>query len=230
MKIIDRLYRIPRMIGNVYLIVEPGGLTLIDAGAERRGKRILNYILRLGHTADELRRIVITHADGDHVGGVAGLKAVSGARVYASPIEAEAMAGGRMSRQMRLQGLQKALFAAASRFFKAEPAVADERVADRQVLPVLGGLRVVATPGHTPGHISLFAPSVGVLFSGDSVISRNGTLYPSRGANTWDEAQALESMRVQAALGARIVCPGHGPVVKGDELTASAWAGRSMQR
>jgi glyoxylase-like metal-dependent hydrolase (beta-lactamase superfamily II) len=120
-EIIDRLYRIPRMIGNVYLIVEPGGLTLIDAGAERRGKRILNYI-------------------------------------------------------------------------------------------------------------SLFAPSVGVLFSGDSVISRNGSLYPSRGANTWDEAQALESMRVQAALGARIVCPGHGPVVKEDELTAGAWAGRSMQR
>jgi glyoxylase-like metal-dependent hydrolase (beta-lactamase superfamily II) len=89
----------------------------------------------------------------------------------------------------------------------------DERLADGQVLPVLGGLRVVATPGHTPGHISLYAPAVGVLFVGDSLVSERDGLRPSRGANTWDEAQALESVRLQAALGAHVVCPAHGPVV-----------------
>jgi glyoxylase-like metal-dependent hydrolase (beta-lactamase superfamily II) len=81
------------------------------------------------------------------------------------------------------------------------------------MLPALGALRVVETPGHTPGHISLFAPSTGILFVGDSLVSANGRLRESRGANTWDQAKAIESVRKQAALGARIVCSGHGPVV-----------------
>ena len=81
-------------------------------------------------------------------------------------------------------------------------------------LPVLGGLRVVATPGHTPGHISLFAPAVGVLFCGDSMVTDANGIRGSRPAVTWDEARAKESVQKQAELGASIVCSGHGPVVK----------------
>jgi glyoxylase-like metal-dependent hydrolase (beta-lactamase superfamily II) len=167
----------------------------------------------LGYSPQDMKHIVITHADGDHVAGLAALKAASGARVYASPVEAEAIAAGRMSRELRLRGIYKWLFAAAAPLFKFKPVAVDERLADGQVLPVLGGLRVVATPGHTPGHISLYAPAVGVLFVGDSLVSERDGLRPSRGANTWDEAQALESVRLQAALGAHVVCPAHGPVV-----------------
>jgi glyoxylase-like metal-dependent hydrolase (beta-lactamase superfamily II) len=72
----------------------------------------------------------------------------------------------------------------------------------------------VETPGHTPGHISLFAPSAGILFTGDSLVSEGDQLIPSREAYSWDQAQALESVKKQAALGARVVCPAHGPVVK----------------
>ena len=97
--------------------------------------------------------------------------------------------------------------------FKFTPAGADEELKDGEVFPVLGGLRVVATPGHTPGHMSLFSPSKGILFSGDSIISTGGSLRVSTGPNTWDEARASESARAQAALGATIVCTGHGPVV-----------------
>lgn len=89
----------------------------------------------------------------------------------------------------------------------------DELIVEGQALPVLGGLQVVETPGHTPGHVSFFSPSAGILFAGDSMVSENTGLRPSRGFNTWDEARALESVRKQAALGAAIVCAGHGPVV-----------------
>jgi glyoxylase-like metal-dependent hydrolase (beta-lactamase superfamily II) len=81
------------------------------------------------------------------------------------------------------------------------------------VLPALGGLRVVETFGHTPGHISLFAPSSGILFVGDSLVSERNGLRGSSGANTWDQDKANAAVRKQAALGARIVCSGHGPVV-----------------
>jgi len=77
----------------------------------------------------------------------------------------------------------------------------------------LGGLQVLETPGHTPGHISLFSPAVGVLFCGDSMVSNEKGLLGSRPGITWDETKARESERKQAGLGARIVCSGHGPVV-----------------
>jgi len=214
MEVIANVHVIPGRIVNAYLIVDADGLTLIDTGLARNGKQILNYIAGLGYSPQDLKHIVITHADGDHVGGLAALKAASGARVYASPVEAEAIAAGRMSRELKLRGLLKWLFAAAAPLFKVKPAAVDERVADGQVLPALGGLRVVATPGHTPGHISLFAPAAGVLFVGDSLVSEREGLRPSRGANTWDKAKALESVRLQAALGAHVVCPAHVPVVK----------------
>jgi glyoxylase-like metal-dependent hydrolase (beta-lactamase superfamily II) len=89
----------------------------------------------------------------------------------------------------------------------------DEILTDGQVLPVLGGLRVVETSGHTPGHISLFSPKLSVLFPGDSMVSDDKGLQGSRPAVTWDRAKADDSVRKQAALGASIVCPGHGPVV-----------------
>lgn len=213
MEIITSVHLIPAGFVNLYLIIDPDGLTLIDAGLARKGKKILKYIAQLGHSPQDLRRIVITHADGDHVGGLAALKSASGATVYASPIEAEAIAVGRMSRELKWSRLAKWVFAPTP-WFRVAPVSVDERVTDEQVLPALGGLRVVGTPGHTPGHISLFAPSAGVLFTGDSLVSDGGDLIPSREAFTWDQTQALESVRKQAALGASIVCPAHGPVVK----------------
>ena len=108
----------------------------------------------------------------------------------------------------------KMIFALTGRLVRPAPVQVDETLADGQVLPVLGGLQVVETPGHTPGHISLYASSVGILFVGDSLVSEPAGLRGSSGANTWDQAKADEAVRKQAALGARLVCPGHGPVVQ----------------
>jgi glyoxylase-like metal-dependent hydrolase (beta-lactamase superfamily II) len=213
MEIIPNVHLIPGVIANPYLIVDPDGLTLIDAGLRGSQAKILKYIAGLGHKPGDLRRIVITHADGDHVGGLAALRQATGARVSASRIEAEAIAAGRQSRELKTRGVQKLALGLIAPLFRARPAVVDEVLAADQTLPVLGGLRVIETPGHTPGHISLFAPAAGILFAGDSMVSSGGALREPRGMNTWDEQLAIESVRRQAALGARIVCVGHGPVV-----------------
>ncbi len=214
MQVITNVYVLASFIANVYLIVDPDGLTLIDAGLARNAKKILRFITDLGHSPQQLRRVIITHADGDHVGGVAAVKAASAAKIYAHPIEAAAMAEGRTSRELKLSGPLGWLFALISPWFQVKPTAVDETLTDGQVLPILGGLRVVETPGHTPGHISLFAVSPSVLFTGDSLVSEGDRLVLSREAYAWDPAQALESVRKQAALGARIVCPAHGPVVQ----------------
>jgi glyoxylase-like metal-dependent hydrolase (beta-lactamase superfamily II) len=216
MKITENVYVVPGVVANSYLIVEADGLTVIDTGLPRSEKKILAYVASLGKRAQDIRRIILTDADLNHVGGLAALQKASGGRTYASKIEADAIAAGKSSREIKPGGfsLRRILFAVLSPFIKATPFAVDEILAEGQTLPVLGGLQVVETPGHTPDHISLFAPSAGVLFCGDSLVSDQKGLHGSRPGITWDESKARASERKQAALGAQIVCSGHGPVVR----------------
>jgi len=214
MEIAPNVHLVPGITANPYLIVDSDGVTLIDAGLPGSDRKILQALADLGHAPQGLKRILITHADFDHVGGLAALKAATAARVYASRIEAEAISVGHASRPLKPSNfLLKMIFAVTAFLVKPTPVRVDELLSDGQVLPVLGGLRVVETVGHTPGHVSFFAPSAGVLFVGDSLVSEESGLRGSRGANTWDQAKADESVRKQAVLGARLVCPGHGAVV-----------------
>ncbi len=214
MEIIPNVHLIPNTVANPYLLIDPQGLTLIDAGLPGSHRKILRYLAGLGYAPGDLKRILITHADFDHVGGLAPLKAATGARVFASPAEAQAMAEGHASRPLKPRSaITRLLFDLMAGLFKPAPVKVDEMLVDGQIFPVLGGLRVVETPGHTPGHISLFAPSAGILFCGDSIVSGEAGLRGSTGANNWDQAKSDESVRKQAALGVRILCSGHGPVV-----------------
>lgn len=214
MEITPNVHLVPDVMANPYLIVDADGLTLIDAGLPGSHTKILKYLAERGYSAKDLKRIIITHADLDHIGGLAALKRVSGAQVFASAIEADAITRGVPSRPVRPARLSRRIVMWVLRnLFKPSPAQVDEIVADGQTLPILGGLQVLSTPGHTPGHISLFSPSSGVLFVGDSIVSRESGLVGSVPANTWDPEQATESVRKQAALTPRVVCSGHGPVV-----------------
>ena len=214
MEISPNVHLVPDVIANPYIIIDSDGLTLIDTGLPGSHKKILKYLSERGYAPKDLKRIILTHSDMDHVGGLAALKRLTGARIYASAIEADAIAKGLPSRQIRPQSFRRrVMMSVVRRFFRPAPITVDEIVADGQVLPILGGLQVLATPGHTPGHISLFSPSTGVLFVGDSIVSRDSKLVGSVPANTWDAGKASESVCRQAALQPRVVCSGHGPVV-----------------
>jgi glyoxylase-like metal-dependent hydrolase (beta-lactamase superfamily II) len=216
MKIIDNVFVVPGVVANTYILVDDDGLTIIDAGLPRSEKKILAYVASLGKSASDIKRIILTHSDLDHVGALAALQKATGARTYASQIEADAISTGKPSRQINPSGfsLRRILFTLIGPFFKATPVQVDEILAGDQILPMLGSLYVVETPGHTPGHISLFAPAVGVLFCGDSMVTDENGIRGSRPGVTWDEARAKASVQKQAELGASIVCSGHGPVVK----------------
>lgn len=216
MKIIDQVFVVPGVIANTYILADADGLTVIDAGLPRSEKKILAYVASLGRSARDVKRIIITHADLDHFGGLAALQKATGAHTYSSQIEAEAMAKGESSRQISPSGfsLRRIVFSILSPFIKATPFQVDEILTEGQTLPILGGLQVLETPGHTPGHLSLFVPSAQILFCGDSIVADQNGLQGSRPGITWNENQARASERKQAQLGAQIVCSGHGPVVK----------------
>ena len=215
MKIIDNVFVVPGVVANAYILVDTDGLTIIDTGLPRSEKKILAYVATLGKSAHDVKRIILTHSDLDHVGGLAALHKLTGARTYASQIEAEAIASGKSSRKIKPSGfsMRRLMFAVLRPFMKATPFKVEEILTDGQILPALGGLRVVDTSGHTPGHISLFAPVVGILFCGDSMVNDETGIHGSRSGLTWDNAKAREAEKKQAALGAHIVCSGHGPVV-----------------
>jgi glyoxylase-like metal-dependent hydrolase (beta-lactamase superfamily II) len=215
MEVAPNVHQIVLNFVNAYLIIDADGLTLIDTGMPGSDKKILEYISSIDHTPNDLKRIILTHSDIDHIGGLAALQAASGARTYANSIEAEGIARGKSTRPLKGRGLRLMLFKLLMPMFKAKSAKIDERLNDGQVLPILGGLRVVNTFGHTPGHISLYSPSTGILFGGDSMRSSEDRLMPSPLINTWDQAKMLEAIKIQAALGAEIVCVGHGSVIKG---------------
>ena len=219
MKIIDNVYLVPGVTANSYILFEPDpyGLTVIDTGLPFSEKTILRYVASKGWSARDIKRILITHADLDHYGCLAALQKESGARTYASRVEAKAIAEGQSSRPLDRSGnntLQRLLIAFFSRIMKATPFQVDEILAEGQNLPVLEGLQVVETPGHSPNHISFLAPSSRILFCGDSMKSDDKGLHTSRSRNNWDQDKAKASVRKQAGLGAQIVCPGHGPVVR----------------
>ncbi len=214
MEFAPNIHIIPGITAHAYLLEDPDGLTLIDTGIPGSAKAILRYMKRAGYSPRDLNRILLTHADYDHAGSLAALKKATGARVYASVSEARALAGGHFPRSLKTDEIiLKPLFWLAENLGRISPAHVDEHLSDGQVLPVLGGLRALDTRGHTPGHISFFAPARGILFSGDSILSKNNTLVGSQGAVTWDQIQADASMIRQLSLNARIICSGHGSVL-----------------
>ena len=99
MEIIPHVHHLSGGFVNFYLIAEPDSLTLIDTGLARHFKTTLQAISRLGRSPADLKRVLITHSDGDHMGALADLKAICGARAYASPIEAQAIETAKPSRE-----------------------------------------------------------------------------------------------------------------------------------
>ncbi len=210
MQITANVYLVPRVIACTYVIVEPNGLTLIDAALPSSAGRILGFIHGLGYRPTDVKRILITHADVDHVGSLEMLRMATQASVAASPVEAEAIRSGQRSRPLKAAGPASLPMVALTALLKAQPSQVDQELEPGMELPILGGLQVLDTPGHTPNHVSFWAPGPRLLFSGDSFLIRPYRFFPSRGVNNWDQSLSNMSFRVEADLHPAIVCGGHG--------------------
>jgi len=215
MEIIPNVHRIPLLSANVFLIIDEDGLTLIDAAMHSSVKKILSYIRSCGQHPARLKHILLTHADIDHVGGAKALKAHTGAKVCASKIAAGALAEGKSSRELGVGRVGKLWFSLMHRVFTSSMRMdVDEVLSPGQTLPILDGLEVIDTQGHTPGHISFYAKAAGLLFAGDSLRTRTGKIILNISpAITWDREKTIASTRRQAELKPKAVCSGHGPVV-----------------
>lgn len=182
------------------LILEPE-LSLIDCGHPGSSPRINRAITSAGRSPTELRRVVITHGHPDHAGSAREL-AEAGARILIHPADAASLRT--TWRDVVQQPTKGRVFAAMT----PEPP-AFQPIEDGDVLPMLGGLRVVHTPGHTPGSVCLYSARDRVLFVGDSLQRRFGRVSYASGLYSDDHAMSKRSMKRLAELDVETVVFSH---------------------
>ncbi len=223
MEIIPGLYSLGDNSGGyvrAFLIDDGTELTLIDTLLDQGGKLVLAELDSLGKKPQDLKRIILTHAHQSHLGGLAALKAATGARVYCHDWEADIIEGKRKvevpqsttlfpQKPYQIYALQVA-FVLGLRM--PPPCQVDENLKDGDHI---GPLTVMGAPGHTPGSITFYWPEKKALIAGD-IVSTWPEIALGWPQITLDNKQNRESVgKLCDMTQAEVICVGHGqPVIQ----------------
>lgn len=204
-----------RMLGADAFLVAEERLTLIDAGMVGSRMLLERYLRRIGRSLAELERIICTHGHPDHIGGVREL--VRDRDDVAVLIHPDDLAGLRLPLREALAPTDHRAIRRGRLIQYLTRTPADPTpMADGEVLPLLGGLRVVHTPGHTPGSICLYAEHHRLLFTGDVLQVQRGRLTYASAFFSHDHAGARASVERLAALDVGTIALSHYPPWRDD--------------
>jgi len=199
---------------NAFLIEGDDGLTLVDAGRSNAVDVLLHAIAELGFDPAGLRRIVLTHAHPDHVQGAPALRERTGARILIHAADSVWLAGGQVPADGRSG-------AGARRFDQLQaahwtPVKPDATLEDGELIPGSGGLRVIHTPGHSPGHIALLHEPTRAVLVGDAVFHTGRLAYGPATFAADPVARAAGAARIPFDVSA--VGFGHGAPLSGADV------------
>lgn len=171
-------WRIPLLgdfVNGFMLRDDDGQVTLIDFGVKKSGPRVLAALAAIGSGPSDVTRLMLTHCHPDHVGGAAHVARETGRAVDCHEDDAGFAGTGTVPKSdpsFRIGRLFNRLPPPT-----LEPLPIGETFTDGQVVPFAGGIRVVHTPGHSPGHASYLLEEAGVLITGDAIFNVRGVRW-----------------------------------------------------
>lgn len=213
MKITEALYLLPLPVEmphpsflNLSVLKGPGSLVLVDTGLE--GPQYLDALMKLFDedqlSFEDLDAIVLTHQDFDHIGGLHGILESFEKTVEVCVHEAEKsyivgeedlIKGARGRMPSLFQMLRQKMSRDRGRNYEDGSEIKVVRILkDGDALPFGGGIKVIHTPGHTPGNICLYHYDSKTLIAGDTVNFMEGRLIGPNPMYTPNMDQAMNSL------------------------------------
>lgn len=192
------------------------GLILLDTGMPHTIDGILEGIREVGFVPEEIRMVLLTHQDGDHAGGLSTVIEAADPTVLAHEIAAPVIDGRKAPR----------VEAGPERY---PPACVDVELGGEATINTsLGPARVIETPGHTPGHVSIYLPDEKLLIAGDALGLYGDRLDKPQPEVTMDQETAIDSIDALSALEIdRVLCYHGGPTGQGsarlEEIVAEGY-------
>ncbi|AKA70554.1 MBL fold metallo-hydrolase [Clostridium scatologenes] len=203
MKVAENVYALKSTRGAYAYIILGEEIILVDTGLMWQGKKIIKELIAMNIKLEDIKHIVLTHHDLDHIGNVYMLQRLTKARVWASSEDIPYIMGNK-----ERPGIKK-LFSFVFRVKKPE------KIESYSTSQQIDGIEIIKTPGHTPGHVCVLYKDI--LFAGDLVKNKNGQLRPYPNMN-WDEALLMNSIKGISGIRFNWVCPAHGePIERGNQ-------------
>jgi glyoxylase-like metal-dependent hydrolase (beta-lactamase superfamily II) len=205
---------------NVYLIEEPGGITIVDAGVPGYWGDLQRELTAMGRSLEDVRAVLLTHAHDDHIGFAERIRSERGTPVHVHEGDAP-LARGEAKQKNEGGGTVKAIptvsflaFLIRKGYLRTRRIAEVSMFGDGATLDVPGTPRVIHVPGHTAGSAALLVPSRDAILVGDAFVTLNvmtGSTGPQPFPNfNADNRQARESLRRLDGVEATLVLPGHG--------------------
>lgn len=229
MKLAANLHRVGSDIVACYLVEDDTGVTMIDAGLPGHWQELVDELESMGRSLDDIEGLILTHGDSDHLGVAERLRSEHDVPVYIHGADAP-HARGEAPKQNPAWGrfrvgptLGFVWYAGRRGGMKVPPVREVIDVSGDVSLSLPGKPEIIHIPGHSPGSIAIYAPSVKALFVGDALTTRHvltGLEGPQPAPFTLDKEMANESLGRLESLDVNWVLPGHGPPWQGSAADA----------
>lgn len=218
---------------NPTLIWDNDEIVLVDAGFPRQVQEFREAFMKAGVSFDRLSKIIVTHSDTDHVGGLASILNDSPQKITIlahekekpyieaelPPIRLTQMEGQLDALSGERKQQMSELYESLKANYKKLKASVDITVEDGEELPYCGGIIVIYTPGHTPGHICLYHKNSRTLIAGDFLNVECGVLTHAPRFTCLDKEQYGNSLRKLTLYDIQMVICYHGGLYRDNPNT-----------
>ena len=208
------VYQLPAFGARVTVVVSKRGLLLVDTGARGSGGLIAKSLKHLGYSLEQVQMLVLTHTHPDHAGAIAAVVKNTQARIAVHESEVDGISGVTPNpnpfRGRFMGRFTKRLLP----LLYDGPAHVDYSLSDGTLLDWSEEVRIVHTPGHTQGSISLYLPAKRLVIVGDALQYRLRRLSLPARAVSHDLRQAKDSLKRLLIFDFEVLAFSHFPPLR----------------